>query len=104
MNAQSQVEALRLVSKVAFGQSHRLELMLAIAQIEDGVCTLSELASVLQVPVSSLQRPFDSLIDLSLVSVVPSGDTKYRHYLRNDGPAWRWADELSIGVEVARPV
>ena len=104
MNSQGTLEALRHVSKVAFGQEHRLELMLAIAASEDGVCSLTELADTLQVRASSLQRPLDSLVELSLLSIVPTGDTKYRHYLRNDGPAWEWARELATGVEVARPI
>lgn len=75
--------------------------MLVIAESEDGVCSLSELADTLKVRASSLQRPLDSLVELSLLSVVPTGDTKYRHYLRNDGPAWDWARELAIGVEIS---
>lgn len=101
MNCQDDVDGLRRVSKVAYGQEHRLELMLAIAEIEDGVCSLTELADTLQVRASSLQRPLDSLVELSLVSVVATGDTKYRHYIRNDGAAWDWARELAAGVEAA---
>lgn len=104
MNSGAGVEALRRVSKIAYGQEHRLELMLVIAQIEDGVCSLSELADVLQVRPSSLQRPFQSLVELSLLSNVTTGDTKFRHYIRNDGSAWDWAQELAEGVEVAQPI
>lgn len=101
MNFQGELEALRRVSKVAFGQEHRLELMLAIAASHDGVCSLTELADTLQVRASSLQRPLDSLVELSLLSVVATGDSKYRHYIRNDGPAWDWARELAVGVDAA---
>jgi hypothetical protein len=103
MNSERDVEALRRVSKVAYGQEHRLELMLAIAEIEDGVCSLTELANTLQVRASSLQRPLDSLVELSLLSVVATGDTKYRHFLRNDGPAWDWSQDLAVGVAIAVP-
>lgn len=75
--------------------------MIAIAEIEDGVCTLADLAERLGVRPSSVQRPFDSLVELSLVSVLPGGDTRFRHYIRNDGPAWEWAGELADGVELA---
>ena len=75
--------------------------MLAIAAGDDGICSLTELADALQVRASSLQRPLDSLVELSLLSVISAGDTKYRHYLRNEGPAWEWAKELAVGVEVA---
>lgn len=104
MKPQVEVEALRRVSKSAFGHTHRLELMLAIADIEDGVCTLSDLADRLGVRPSSIQRPFESLVELSLVSALPAADTKFRHYIRNDGPAWDWARALADGVELAGTV
>ena len=101
MKPQVEVEALRRVSKSAFGHTHRLELMLTIAEIDDGVCTLAELAQRLDVRPSSIQRPLDTLVELSLLSALPYGDTKFRHYIRNDGPAWDWARELADGVELA---
>lgn len=101
MNAQAAREGRRKVSKLAFGHEHRLDLMLAIASAEDGICSLAGLATELGVRPSSLQRPLDTLIELSLLSVLPSGDTRYRHYIRNDGPAWDWARELAEGVALA---
>ena len=72
-----------------------------IAEIEDGLCTLSDLAERLGIRPSSIQRPFESLVELSLLSVLPGGDTKFRHYIRNNGPAWDWARELADGVDLA---
>ncbi|MBU4214860.1 MAG: helix-turn-helix domain-containing protein [Actinobacteria bacterium] len=100
MEPQAAVEGLRRVSRTAFGHTHRLELMLAIAEISDGVCSLRDLADRLGVRPSSIQRPLDSLVELSLLSALPGGDTKFRHYIRNDSPAWAWARELADGVEL----
>ena len=85
----------RAVSKLAFGQKHRLELMMAILNIEDGVCSLTELAIDLCVPLSSLQRPFDALVELDLIRPIPDGETKVRFHIRTSGPAWNWAQSLA---------
>ncbi len=94
MKSQAELERWRAVSKVAFGQTHRLELMLAILDIEDGVCSLSELAARLGVPISSLQRPFDALSALELIRPIPDGETRTRFHMRTQSPAWDWARTL----------
>jgi len=99
MKSQANVERLRAVSRVAFGQTHRLELMLAVLRIEDGVCTLTDLATLLDVPVSSLQRPFEALVDLELIRPIPDGETRMRFYFRTPSAAWDWARELAAGGE-----
>lgn len=96
---------LRRVSRSAFGQDHRLELMLAIARSEDGIFTLSELVTALEVGASSLQRPLGSLIETALVSPLPSSESRFRHYTRNQSPAWQWAEQLaSLAEERAIPM
>ncbi len=92
------VESLRAMSKIAFGQTHRLELMLAIRGADDGLCCLSDLALVLNVPLSSLQRPFDALIELDLIRAIPSGDSKNKFYIQTPSPAWDWAESLASGL------
>lgn len=95
MKSQPEIEALRTVSKLAFGQTYRLELMLAILDSDDGICTLSELASALKVSVSSLQLPFDTLVALGMLTPLPEAETRFRHYLRNDDAGWAWATQLA---------
>jgi len=85
----------RRVSRAAFGQAHRLELMLAISKSSDGLCTLTELAKLLDVSVSSLQRPFQALVEIGLLTPLPNADTRFRYYARNPSPAWQWAEDLA---------
>ncbi|GAA2887547.1 helix-turn-helix domain-containing protein [Microbacterium esteraromaticum] len=92
---------LRAVSRVAFGQAHRLELMLAVMASEDGLCTLTELARRLNVTMSSLQRPFQALVDLGLLTELPDTGTRFRYYARNPSSAWQWAADLSATVGAA---
>ncbi|ANG85492.1 helix-turn-helix transcriptional regulator [Microbacterium aurantiacum] len=98
MKSQPEVEALRAVSKLAFGHTYRLELMLAILDSDDGICTLSELAASLDVSVSSIQLPLESLVELGMLMPIPVGDTRYRHYIRNDDIGWAWARQLASRI------
>jgi DNA-binding IclR family transcriptional regulator len=95
------VDSLREISRSAFGQTHRLELMIAIADSDDGVVSLTELARALGVSISSLQRPFESVIATKLISPLPDVDSRYRYYTRNPSSAWAWAKELSL---MAHPI
>lgn len=92
---------LRLISKTAFGQTYRLEVMLAVADSEDGFVNLTDLARTVGQQVSSIQAPLRDLIDLGLVSEAPSGDTKRKHYLRNPSSAWIWAREMLASAQAA---
>lgn len=92
---------LRHISKTAFGQTYRLEVMLAVAGSEDGFVNLTDLAHTVGQPVSSIQAPLRDLIGLGLVSEAPSGDTKRKHYLRNPSTAWAWAQEMARAAQVA---
>lgn len=100
METSSRADRLRAVSRSAFGQSHRLELMLAVMESEDGLCTLTELSQCLNVAISSLQRPFQALIDLGLLTALPGAGTRYRYFARNPSSAWQWAAELADTVGV----
>lgn len=83
------------MSRAVFGQAYRLELMLAVARSEDGIVSLSEMAQVLSVGISSLQKPFQSLVQARLLSPLPDADSRYRFYVRNASAAWSWAEELA---------
>ena len=82
------------MSRAAFGQSYRLEVMLAVAASEDGLVTQTSLARELDLPVSNVQGPVRSLIDSGLLSELPRGDGRSRFLLRNPSAAWDWAREL----------
>ena len=88
-------ETLREMSRQVFGQAHRLELMLAVGRSDDGIVCLTELAKALDVSVSSLQKPFQSLVHARLISPLPDVDSRYRFYARNPSAAWLWAEELA---------
>lgn len=98
MNTKASVERLRAISKIAYGQSHRLELMLAVLQQEDGIVSLSQLSDSLEVGMSSLQRPFDALVDLGMLQALPGVETRFRLFLRNDSFGWSWASELAANA------
>src|SRR5690348_5530992 len=85
---------LRDRSQVAFGQRYRLEVMLAVADADDGFVSLSDLARQLDITISNLQGPVKSLVALGLLTPVPHGDSRHRFYLRNPSTAWAWAKEL----------
>jgi DNA-binding transcriptional ArsR family regulator len=86
---------LRMLSRLAFGQGYRLELMLEIADTEDGVFSLTELARSLDVTMSNLQRPLQDMLEMGLLSVLPDSGSRYRYYTSNPSPAWEWAFELA---------
>lgn len=88
-------ETLRKLSRIVFGQTHRLELMLAVARSPDGIVSLTELAKALDVSASSLQTPLQSLVQSQLLSPLPAVDSRYRFYSRNPSAAWQWAEELA---------
>lgn len=77
-----------------FGQRHRLALMAAIAQSDDGVVNPSDLVETLQLRAqSSLQGPLNSLLAAGLVTRISGiGDRVY--YRREASAAWEFALEL----------
>lgn len=95
MEQRADREALRRVSRAAFGQSHRLELMLEIANLEDGIFTMTQVSRSLDVTMSSLQNARDSLLELGLISRLPLTDSRFHYLMRNDSSAWAWARELA---------
>ena len=95
MSSVPSIESLRAVSRTAFRQDYRLELMLAIADSEDGLVCLTDLARALDVSTSNLQTPLQNLATLGLISPMPRGDSRRKFYLRNPSAAWDWARELA---------
>lgn len=82
------------MSRSAFGQTYRLEVMLVVGASDDGLVTQTEVARVLGVSVSNVQAPVRSLIDCGLLTELPRGDSRSRFLLRNPSAAWQWAHEL----------
>lgn len=92
-------DALRSLSRAAFRQDYRLELMVAIAESNDGIVCLTDVARALDVSISNLQTPLKNLVTLGLITPLAQGDSRRKFYLRNPSAAWDWARELA---EVAR--
>ncbi len=82
------------VSRLAFGQSHRLSVMLALMQAQRPMC-LKDLSAALGVTASSLQVPLENLVALGLVIPAAGDGTRKRFYTRVEGPAWVWARDLA---------
>lgn len=89
------LEQLRARSTAAFGQSYRLEVMLAVAESTDRRVCLSDLARELDLTTSNVQKPLRALIDVGLLSGPISADLRKKMYTRIDSPAWDWAYQLS---------
>jgi hypothetical protein len=87
--------AIRRVSNAAFTQRYRLELMLEVADREDGIVSLTELSKALDVTTSNIQRPFEALVLTRLITPLPDSDSRYRYHIRNPSAAWDWAYELA---------
>ena len=93
-------EDLRRLSRAAFNQAYRLEVMLHIAESE-GFVTQTEVAQALGLPVSNVQAPIRSLIECGLLVPMPKTGNRSRFLARTDSPAWDWARQLR---EQATPV
>jgi hypothetical protein len=88
------IEKLRHLSRAAFNQTYRLEVMLYVAD-SDGFVTQTEIAQALGLPsVSNVQAPVRSLIDCGLLTPMPRTDNRSRFLARTDSPAWDWARQL----------
>lgn len=92
-------EVLRSLSRAAFGQTYRLEVMLAVADSSDGLVTQTELARELGVSVSNVQAPVSSLIGCGLLTQLPQGDSRSKFLMRNRSAAWDWAKELRLQAQ-----
>ncbi|WP_156673283.1 ArsR family transcriptional regulator [Mycobacterium sp. E3251] len=81
------------LSRVLFGQTHRLAVMLGIAR-GPREFALSELAEELGYKnLSSIQDPVRDLEKSHLITRLPKVANKVR-FRRNASLAWRWAKEL----------
>ena len=89
---------MRALSRVAFRQDCRLELMLAITEAAGGIVCLTDLARTTGISVSNLQVPLKNLVDLCFLSALPRGDSRRKFYMRNEGAAWAWARELALAA------
>lgn len=87
------MDELRRLSRAAFNQAYRLEVMLHIAE-SDGFVTQTEIAQALGLSVSNVQAPVRSLIECGLLTPMPKGDNRSRFLARTDSSAWDWARQL----------
>lgn len=88
------MDELRRLSRAAFNQTYRLEVMLFIAD-SDGFVTQTEVAQGLGLPsASNVQGPIRSLIECGLLNPMPKTDNRSRFLARTDSPAWEWARQL----------
>jgi len=97
----SSIEGLRALSRAAFGQTYRLEVMLAVADSEDGLVTLTDLAKALEISTSNVQVALRSLVSTGLLSELPKDDNRRKYLLRNPSSAWDWAREMRNQVEIS---
>lgn len=93
-------EGLRALSRAAFGQTYRLEVMLAVADSEDGLVTLTDLAKALDISTSNVQVALRSLVATGLLSELPKDDNRRKYLIRNPSSAWDWAREMRNSVEM----
>ncbi len=85
---------LRQLSRVLFGQAHRLSVMVGIAR-GGKEFALSELADELGFEyLSSIQDPIRDLEASELISRIPKVANKVR-FRKNKSYAWKWAEELA---------
>jgi hypothetical protein len=85
---------LRTLSRVLFGQAHRLSVMVGIAR-SGKEFVLSDLASSLGFEnLSSIQDPIRDLEASELITRMPKVANKVR-FRRNKSLAWKWAEELA---------
>lgn len=88
-------ERLQTLSRVVFGQAHRLVVMVGIAR-SDGVFSPGELAAELGYRAqSSIQDPLRDLEAAGLISRLPKVSGRV-YFKRADSKAWAWAEELLL--------
>lgn len=95
------IAGLRALSRAAFGQTYRLEIMLAIAEAEDGLVTLTDLARTLGLSTSNVQAALRSLVAAGLLSQRPKGGDRRKYLSRNPSLAWDWARQMRDQVSAA---
>ncbi len=89
------LDQIRARSTAAFGQSYRIEVMLAIAEADSRHVALSEISKRLHIQMSSVQRPLQSLVEIGLLTRSEDSSTRTKNYIRNESTGWQFAYELS---------
>ncbi|HVV74606.1 MAG TPA: MarR family transcriptional regulator [Mycobacteriales bacterium] len=97
----AETDSLRALSRAAFGQTYRLEVMLAIADSDDGLVTLTDLARELDIATSNVQVALRSLVGTGLLSELPKDDNRRKYLIRNPSSAWEWVREMRNHVRGA---
>jgi hypothetical protein len=84
------------VSALLFGNRHKLELLTALANAEDGRVNLSLLATRQRVPASVYYGPIRDLIDAGLVQrITPVPGERRRWYGRTESSFWACVQSLT---------
>ena len=87
------------LSRVLFGQTHRLAVMLGIAR-GPRAFMLSDLARELGFEnLSSIQDPIRDLEDAGLIERLPRVSNRVR-FQRNSSLVWRWVKQVGEDVSV----
>jgi hypothetical protein len=88
-------EALIALSRILFGQRHRLAVMIAVARSSSGVVNPGDLAAELGFRAqSSIQDPLRDLCAAGLLARLP--DTSGRtYYERQESKVWAWIEDLN---------
>lgn len=81
-------EALRLFSKIVFGNRDRLEVAAAIARSRDGFVNATDLQDELGIAQSRIRNQLVAFSEAGLLSAFPSSDLK-RWYQRLDSSFWQ---------------
>lgn len=87
-------ERLRALSKIVFGQEHRLAVMLAIARADSELVNPGDIATQLGFRAqSAVQLPIRDLERAGLITREPS-DSRKAYYRRQPSSGWAFAEEL----------
>ena len=89
-------------SRQLFGQTHRLAVMIAIAQSPDGRVNPTDLSFELRIAQSAFQAPLRDLVAAGLVTRVVEHGRNF--YVREKSKVWDWILELKeeLAAEEAR--
>lgn len=82
------------LSKILFGQVHRLNVMVAIAE-SDGLVNPTDLAETLGFAAqSAVQAPLRDLVQAGLIARLPGSGAGRTYYQRQQSLVWQWVIEF----------
>ncbi len=87
-------EQLREQSKGLFGNKDRLDVLLAIADSDDGMVNATDLEHEIGLINSRVRAQLRALVKVGLLSEVDTGQDKKRWYIRSDSSFWQACQDL----------